>query len=225
MKLKMRESETRSQEEIESSFNPINLNYTFQKEDPLSPWIEERENPLLDGVQNAEWLPRIDTDEEDEEGDNDDDSDSNEGDNGDGGLSPLSNNSGGNNDSGGDNNNDGGNRDIDEDTYQEVPYCMCNPNFFIDMTHAISDARRGSSQSGRGHFQQLNMIDDSSSSSYSHSDSTYGTGESSQSSQGYPPLYNQPLPYQPQFPTNYQCLYHHPSSNFPYPQQMEQRGG
>ncbi|KAF7827014.1 uncharacterized protein G2W53_018178 [Senna tora] len=49
-----------------------------------------------------------------------------------------------------------------------------------------SDARRGSSQSGRGHFQQFNMIDDSSSSSCSHSDSTYGIGESSQSSQGYP---------------------------------------
>ncbi|KAF7801637.1 WEB family protein [Senna tora] len=174
---------------------------------------------------NAKWLP-IDTDEEEEKGDNDGDFDSNEGDNGDGGLSPPSNNSGGNNDSGGHNNNDGGNQEIDEDTYQEVPYSMRNPNFFFfDMTHAISDARRGSSQSGRGHFQQLNMIDDSSSSIYSHSDSTYGIGESSQTSQGYPPLYHQPLPYQPQFPTNYQGLYHHPSSNFPYPQQMEQRGG
>ncbi|CAJ2673468.1 unnamed protein product, partial [Trifolium pratense] len=59
--LKMRQEMRRSQEEIETSFDPINLNYIFQ-EDPLSEWIEKRENPLLDGVQNAEWLHIEDTD-------------------------------------------------------------------------------------------------------------------------------------------------------------------
>ncbi|KAJ1407168.1 Ribonuclease H-like superfamily [Sesbania bispinosa] len=67
MKLKMRHGMRKSQEEIEASFNPINLDYIFQEDDPLSPWIEERENPLLDVVQNSEWLPRIDTDDEDVE--------------------------------------------------------------------------------------------------------------------------------------------------------------
>ncbi|MCI48553.1 hypothetical protein A2U01_0069796, partial [Trifolium medium] len=48
------------------------------------------QNPLLDGVQNAEWLPIVDTDDEIVEVDDDDDDDNNESnDNGDGGgLSP-----------------------------------------------------------------------------------------------------------------------------------------
>lgn len=80
----------KSQEEIEASFNPINLDYIFHEDDPLSQWIEERENPLLDGLQNADWLPIIDTDDEDVEVANDNvDSGENSG-----GLSPPSNNSG-----------------------------------------------------------------------------------------------------------------------------------
>ncbi|KAJ1443313.1 Zinc finger, BED-type [Sesbania bispinosa] len=90
MKLKMRHEMRKSQEEIEASFNPINLDYIFQEDDPLSPWIEERENPLLDGEQNVEWLPRSDTDDEDvEAGDEDAHSNDNSG-----GLSTPSNNSG-----------------------------------------------------------------------------------------------------------------------------------
>ncbi|XP_019416442.1 PREDICTED: uncharacterized protein LOC109327740 [Lupinus angustifolius] len=64
--LKMRTEMRRSQEEIEASFNPINLDNIFQEDDPLSKWIEERVNPALDGAQNAEWLPIIDTDDENE---------------------------------------------------------------------------------------------------------------------------------------------------------------
>jgi hypothetical protein len=52
MKLKMRQEMKRSQEEIEVNFDPTNPNYTFQ-EDLLSQWIAERENPLLDRVQNT----------------------------------------------------------------------------------------------------------------------------------------------------------------------------
>src|SRR4051812_18814753 len=63
MKLRMRDKLRKSREEIEASFDPINLDYIFQ-EDPLSQWIEERENPLFDGVQNAEWLPIVDTNDE-----------------------------------------------------------------------------------------------------------------------------------------------------------------
>nr|KYP69089.1 hypothetical protein KK1_022740 [Cajanus cajan] len=79
-------SNEKSQEEIEGSFNPINLDYIFREDDPLSPWIKERENPFLDGVQNSKWLPRIDIDDEGVEGG---DSDNDGGD-----LSPPSNNSG-----------------------------------------------------------------------------------------------------------------------------------
>ncbi|KAF1862368.1 hypothetical protein Lal_00026899 [Lupinus albus] len=43
----------RSQEEIEASFNPINLDNIFQEDDPLSEWIEERENLALDGAQKC----------------------------------------------------------------------------------------------------------------------------------------------------------------------------
>jgi hypothetical protein len=53
MKLKNRSEKRRSREDIEKNFSPINLDYIFQ-EDPLSPWVEEIEGPLLDGTQNAE---------------------------------------------------------------------------------------------------------------------------------------------------------------------------
>ncbi|KAF1881814.1 hypothetical protein Lal_00042523 [Lupinus albus] len=43
-----------SLEEIEASFNPINLDNIFQEDDPLSEWIEERKNSALDGAQIAE---------------------------------------------------------------------------------------------------------------------------------------------------------------------------
>ena len=56
----------------------------------MSPWIEEKENPLSEDVQNAEWLHIIDTDDENMEVGNDDaDSNKNSG-----GLSPPSNNNG-----------------------------------------------------------------------------------------------------------------------------------
>lgn len=105
----------KSQGEIEASFNPINLDYIFQEDDALSPWIEERENPLLDGVQNAEWLPLMDTDDEDVEVvDDNDDSNENSG-----GLSPPSNNSG---DGGGNVEAEEGGGDDDNEQFQNDPH-------------------------------------------------------------------------------------------------------
>ncbi|CAL5381162.1 unnamed protein product [Camellia sinensis] len=70
-------------EEIDRSFNPINLDYIFEEDDPISPWIEERENPLLDGVDNSEWLDLVSDDDggggNDSNGDGGDDSDGNDG--------------------------------------------------------------------------------------------------------------------------------------------------
>ena len=86
----MRHMMRRSQEDIENSFNPINLDYIFQDDDPLNPWLEERESPLLDGLQNYEWLLRVDLDDEDiGVGDNDSNS-SETPTSGDGGLGPPS---------------------------------------------------------------------------------------------------------------------------------------
>ncbi|XP_057958130.1 probable leucine-rich repeat receptor-like serine/threonine-protein kinase At3g14840 isoform X4 [Malania oleifera] len=56
MRLKLRRTMRRSQREIEEGFNPINLNYIFEEDDPLSQLLEERETPLLDGQDNSNWL-------------------------------------------------------------------------------------------------------------------------------------------------------------------------
>ena len=190
----------RSQEEIEASFNPINLDYIFQDDDPLSPWIEERENPLLEGVQNAEWLPIIDSDDENMEVGNDD-ADSNENS---GGLSPPSNNSG----NGGDNVEAEKNDDEDDsdeqrhnDPYQEVPYNRRDRSLVIDMTSfrpdmpsdsSLGGSRRGGSHSKRGRRQKNIANEESSTSNIEQSFSDFGIDESSQSSQGYPPYYQHP---------------------------------
>lgn len=63
MRLKIRNATRRSQQDIEESFNPINLDYIFDEDDPLSSWLEETEEALLDGQDNSEWL---DVDENDQ---------------------------------------------------------------------------------------------------------------------------------------------------------------
>ncbi|MFQ6663747.1 hypothetical protein Gotur_031150 [Gossypium turneri] len=45
--------------DINASFNPISLDHIFEDVDPLSKWLHEKENPLLDG-ENAGvflWIP------------------------------------------------------------------------------------------------------------------------------------------------------------------------
>ncbi|KAE8655917.1 hypothetical protein F3Y22_tig00117016pilonHSYRG00594 [Hibiscus syriacus] len=36
-------------DDINTSFNPINLDHIFEDVDPLLEWLQEKENPLLDG--------------------------------------------------------------------------------------------------------------------------------------------------------------------------------
>ena len=62
MRLKIRNAIRRSQRDIEEQFNPINLDYIFEEDDPLAQWLEETENPLLDGQDNSEWLDIFDDD-------------------------------------------------------------------------------------------------------------------------------------------------------------------
>ena len=222
MKLRMRHNQRRSQEEIENSFNPINLDYIFQEDDPLSPWVEEREGPLLDGPQNSEWLPRMDTDDEEAEGG--DDSASNEDDShsgGGGGLSPPSNNSG--DGGGGEEESDHNiNEDREHYPYQETSYPMHNQGFVIDMIgfqdRGHSDSRRGGSHSTRSGRQHVNVLEDSSSSNISRSFGDFGIGESSESSQGhYPPYYQHPS-YMPHYHyPNTQVPPYYQSSNYPQP--------
>ena len=110
---------------MEVGFNLINLDYLFQEDDPLSPWIEEREGPLLDGIQNSKWLPIINIDNEDMAGGDDDDDDAGSNNENHGGLSPPSNNSrSGGGDAEAKKSDDGGNNDEhrQNDPYQEVPY-------------------------------------------------------------------------------------------------------
>nr|KYP76054.1 hypothetical protein KK1_020275 [Cajanus cajan] len=234
MKLKMRHQMRKSQEEIESSFNPINLDYIFREDDPLSAWIEERENPLLDGVQNSEWLPRIDTDDEDVEGG---DSDNDGGD-----LSPPSNNSG---DDGVDiegEENDGEDDEDEQrqnDPYQETPYNRRDTNLVIDFTTSMpgmippdrsfsGDNRRDNSQVRRGKNKQNVSCQDSSSSHIEQSFSEFNIDDSSESSQGYYP----PLVYQHpyfnaynQYGSDQVPSYHQPSMNYNYLYYQQQSGG
>ena len=214
----MRDKLRKSQEEIEANFDPINLDYIFQ-EDLLSHWIEERGNPLLDGV---------DTDDENV----DDNSETNESG---GGLSPPSSNSGGNevdNEGEGEGGSGGGDDEGEDDELD--PYHETPPNYrryrnLTDMDcsdNLLIETRGNVSQSGRKGKRKQNVpLEDSSSSSIAHSFSDFGIGDSSQSSQqSYPPVYqysyfnsynqypsDQAPPYYQQS-TNYHNPYHQQSS-------------
>ncbi|WJX20073.1 anthocyanidin 3-O-glucoside 2'''-O-xylosyltransferase [Trifolium repens] len=148
-------------------------------EDPLSPWIEERENPLLDGVQNAEWLPVVDTDDEIVEVD-DDNNESNDSGNG-GGLSPPSGNGG---DGGGSeeaNEGDGGGGDdedaqVDHDPYGETPPIYRRYRNLTDMDRSdgsLLNSGGDVSHSRRGKRKQNVHNEDSSSSSIAQSFSDF----------------------------------------------------
>ncbi|KAE8697591.1 hypothetical protein F3Y22_tig00110621pilonHSYRG00538 [Hibiscus syriacus] len=45
----IRHQKRTSIDDINTSFNPINLDHIFEDVDPLSEWLQEKENPLLDG--------------------------------------------------------------------------------------------------------------------------------------------------------------------------------
>ncbi|KAK5845139.1 hypothetical protein PVK06_001293 [Gossypium arboreum] len=56
-------SKRMSTNDINVSFNPINLDHIFENVDPLLEWLHEKENPLLDG-ENAGVLPMDTSDDE-----------------------------------------------------------------------------------------------------------------------------------------------------------------
>ncbi|XP_028077472.1 uncharacterized protein LOC114279430 [Camellia sinensis] len=66
MRLKIRHATRKSQDNREESFNPINPDYIFEKDDLLTPWLQEREHAVLDDEDNSGWLI---VDDDDDEGD------------------------------------------------------------------------------------------------------------------------------------------------------------
>ncbi|KAK5794699.1 hypothetical protein PVK06_035940 [Gossypium arboreum] len=63
MRLQIRHQKRMSTDDINASFNPISLDHIFEDVDPLSEWLHEKENPLLDG-ENAGVLPVDTSDDE-----------------------------------------------------------------------------------------------------------------------------------------------------------------
>ncbi|XP_058228612.1 uncharacterized protein LOC131336698 [Rhododendron vialii] len=61
MRLKIRHATRRSDEERDDHFNPTNLDYIFDEDDPLAEWLQEEEHAILDDVDNSEWLDTGDT--------------------------------------------------------------------------------------------------------------------------------------------------------------------
>ncbi|GMI69940.1 hypothetical protein HRI_000663300 [Hibiscus trionum] len=63
MRLKMRHQKRLSIDDINNSYNPISLDHIFDDVDPLSEWLHEKENSLLDG-ENAGVFPVDTSDDE-----------------------------------------------------------------------------------------------------------------------------------------------------------------
>ncbi|KAK8569173.1 hypothetical protein V6N12_007705 [Hibiscus sabdariffa] len=63
MRLKMRHHQRTSNDAINTSYNPINLDHIFEDVDPISEWLQEKENPLLDG-ENVDMFPADSSDDE-----------------------------------------------------------------------------------------------------------------------------------------------------------------
>ncbi|KAL7251221.1 hypothetical protein ACSBR1_013116 [Camellia fascicularis] len=65
MRLKIIHATRKSQDDREESFNPINLDYIFEEDDLLTPWLQEREHAILDDEDNSGCLIVDDDDEGD----------------------------------------------------------------------------------------------------------------------------------------------------------------
>ncbi|XP_039003761.1 uncharacterized protein LOC120130623 [Hibiscus syriacus] len=63
MRLKMRHQKRMRIDDINASYNPISIDNIFEDVDSLSEWLQEKENPLLDG-ENAGVLPVDTSDDE-----------------------------------------------------------------------------------------------------------------------------------------------------------------
>ncbi|XP_016702463.2 uncharacterized protein [Gossypium hirsutum] len=239
MRLKMRHQQRMSTDEINASFNPISLDYIFEDVDPLSEWLHEKENPLLDG-ENAGVLP-VDTSDDEMDVDQSQQqilshssssstpSQSGDGPDG-GGLSPIDEDDGYSGDRGeirsssqyggeyGGGTTGGHFRDRSE----------FDGNMFPEPRRDRSEPRAPSKGKGKKHTS----IGSSSGSGRRSSSSNLGYSDSSTSTQGfYPPEqpshgYPQPYDYYPPFP-NYGVPYqpqmyppppmYHPPPPFMYP--------
>ncbi|KAK8481283.1 hypothetical protein V6N11_031162 [Hibiscus sabdariffa] len=62
-KLKIKHQQRMSNDDINTSCNPIRLEYIFEDVDPLSEWLQEKDNPLLDD-QNSCLFPVDSSDDE-----------------------------------------------------------------------------------------------------------------------------------------------------------------
>ncbi|XP_021851785.2 uncharacterized protein [Spinacia oleracea] len=67
MKLKLRHLRRHGNDELNSSYDPINLDYIFDVEDPLNDWLEESEAPVFQG-DDLSWLKDDDDDDDDGDG-------------------------------------------------------------------------------------------------------------------------------------------------------------
>ncbi|KAK8478524.1 hypothetical protein V6N11_034852 [Hibiscus sabdariffa] len=63
MQIRMVNQKRMSNDDINTSYNPISLDHIFEDVDPLSEWLQEKENPLLDG-ENVGLFPSDSSDDE-----------------------------------------------------------------------------------------------------------------------------------------------------------------
>ncbi|MBA0787034.1 hypothetical protein Gotri_025817 [Gossypium trilobum] len=68
MRLQIRHQKRMSIDDINASFNSINLDHILEDVDPLPEWLHEKKIPLLDG-ENAGVLPVDTSDDEIDSGD------------------------------------------------------------------------------------------------------------------------------------------------------------
>ncbi|XP_040945800.1 uncharacterized protein [Gossypium hirsutum] len=239
MRLKMRHQQRMSTDDINVSFNPISLDYIFEDVDPLSEWLHEKENPLLDG-ENAGVLP-VDTSDDEMDVDQSQQqilshssssstpSQSGDGPDG-GGLSPIDEDDGYSGDRGEIRSSSqyGGEYEGGTTSGHFRDRSEFDGNMFPEPRRDRSEPRAPSKGKGKKHTS----IGSSSGSGRRSSSSNLGYSDSSTSTQGfYPPEqpshgYPQPYGYYPPFP-NYGVPYqpqmyppppmYHPPPPFMYP--------
>ncbi|KAK8601308.1 hypothetical protein V6N12_051145 [Hibiscus sabdariffa] len=237
-----------SNDAINTSYNPISLDHIFEDVDPLSEWLQEKENPLLDG-ENAGLFPADSSDNEinvvdQSEEQNLSDSSSSatptqsggDGqDSGTGGLSPIY-----------DDDRESGDRgEIRSSHRHGEEYGIGSAGgrfrhmseFGGNISATPSDSRERSSSSRRRSTSSNPRYTDSSTSTHDFYPPGSGQSSYSQPPHGYYPFpnYDMPMPYQPQMyppPPMYQSpppppMYQPPPSHMypPVPPQLFENQG
>ncbi|KAK8579866.1 hypothetical protein V6N12_070169 [Hibiscus sabdariffa] len=207
----------KSAQELEMGFNPINLDNIFEEEDPLSAWIEEREDPVLDSEHNFSWLPEELLNETDEEtqGEDIDDISHEE-------SVQLSTSSsgGGGGDGGGGGGGSGGGRggDDDDDDEEEEEEDEDEDEVFRYSSVAGPGLFETNRRDGgdRTHGRMRERFHDSFAGSSSHNlaANDYEISESSEGSHSYQPTAHYP-PYLEQYPNYGLFDYRLPYQTFP----------